>query len=79
MEEMTLETDKTGKTGTRDKTQGRTKQTRAARQQTRQTEGDGQTNSDGWARRRTIRYAKGRGRVVGERGRGGGGYKWGIE
>lgn len=39
MEEMTLEIDITGKTGLRDKTQGRTKQTQAARQQTRLTEG----------------------------------------
>lgn len=75
--------DKTGKTGTKDRTQGRTKQTQAARQQTRrQTEGDGQTDSDGWARRHTVQYAKGKGRevwVVGEREGGGGGHKWGIE
>lgn len=52
-------------TGTRDKTRGRTKQTQAARQQTkRQTEGDGQTDSDGWARRHTVQYAKGKGRGV---------------
>lgn len=68
MEEMTLETDKTGKTGTRDKTRGRVKQTRAARQQTRQTEGDGQTVTDEHA---DILYntQRGRGRVVGERGK----------
>ena len=53
MEEMTLEIDKTGKTRLRDKTRGRTKQTQAARQQTRQTE------EDGWTRRHTVQYATG--------------------